>query len=79
MRPGQNSLVRHVVYQITGILSLRLLGVEGEPVRAEVPGGLAPGAHPVLVALLRVGEHPGLLGAREVTALHEAPQAPQGP
>ena len=58
-----NLLVWNVVDQITGVFSLGFLGVEGEPVRAQGPGSPTPHAHPVLVALLGIGEQPCLLWA----------------
>jgi len=57
------ALVWNVVDQITGVFSLGFLGVEGEPVRAQGPGSPTPHAHPVLVALLGIGEQPCLLWA----------------
>ena len=58
-----NSLVWNVVYQVTGIFPLGFLGMESESIGTQGPGAPAPHAHPVLVALLGVGEHPGLLWA----------------
>ena len=56
-------LVWDVVDQITGVFSLGFLGMEGKPVRAQSPGAPTPHTHPVLVALLGIGEHPSLLWA----------------
>ena len=58
-----NSLVWNVVYQVTGIFPLGFLGMESESIGTQGPGASTPHAHPVLVALLGVGEHPGLLWA----------------